>query len=143
MNEKNKFRAQNIFWLVLCSIVCVIYLGREYHYWGLLPKTGNEILYEVGMGITNPAQIELSPTQFEEIKDLILKKPDEYNKSQKSLIMEKSGVDILIEVGMGKVNPKDLKISSNQFNEIKNLIESNPKEYNNVQKSLITSTIKN
>lgn len=95
------------------------------------------------MGITNPAQIELSPTQFEEIKDLILKKPDEYNKSQKSLIMEKSGVDILIEVGMGKVNPKDLKISSNQFNEIKNLIESNPKEYNNVQKSLITSTIKN
>ncbi len=100
-------------------------------------RTAEEILIEVGMGYIDPIKLKLTPNQLKEIKDLINKNPSHYNEGQKSLISEKTGKEILFEVGMGKTNPKDLKLTTSQINEINNLIKSHPNEFNNVQKSLI------
>ncbi len=137
MEQNKKFKYQNRFLLILGAIVCIIYGGRDSNYWGLVEKSGKEILTEVGMGKIDPKNIKLNTNQLEEIKELIQANPNEYNDTQKSLVSGKSGTEILTDVGLGKTDPKKIKLNTNQLQEIKKLIESNPNEYNATQKSLI------
>ena len=51
-----------------------------------LDKTGEEILYEIGIGNIEPTEIKLTEIQLTEIKKLIEKNPSDYNDNQKSLI---------------------------------------------------------
>ncbi len=58
--------------------------------------------------------------------------------SPKKVKVDKSGEAILLEVGMGKTDPKKLKLTPTQIIEIATLIIKNPKNYNASQKALIT-----
>ncbi len=100
-------------------------------------RTVKDILTEVGMGYVDPRKEKLTPNQLKELKDLINKDPANYNEGQKSLILEKTGADILFEVGMGYIAPKEIKLTSKQLKEIVVLINKSPKDYNKTQKSLI------
>ncbi|MCB9335180.1 MAG: hypothetical protein H6586_03465 [Flavobacteriales bacterium] len=119
-------------------------------------KTGKEILLEVGLGFKHPGQIILNSKQSEEIKKLILANPKKYSQAQKSLIPEfknkdfsnskhlitpvalnLSGAEILEEVGLGNYSPEEIKLTSQQKEEIKTLINANPSDYNENQKSLL------
>ncbi len=118
-------------------------------------KTGKEILLEIGLGFKHPGQIILNTKQKEEIKKLILAHPQKYSQAQKSLIPEfdnkdyvfeqeitpivlnLSGAEILEEVGLGNYSPEEIKLTSKQKEEIKTLINTNPSDYNENQKSLL------
>jgi len=100
-------------------------------------KTGKQILTEVGLGKTDPKSLKLSVNQLKEINNLITQNPNEYNEIQKMLIVEKSGKDILRDVGNGVQNPLAVTLTDQQLNEIKKLVESNPQNYNEAQKSLL------
>lgn len=125
-------------------------------------ESAESILFSVGMGYTDPFTIKLSTKQRKEIKQLLLSNPHKYSDVQKELIPElkstlkkltvnkevkeipskvelekMTGEQILHEVGMGNLDPKDLKLTSSQFEEIKSLIQKNSAQYNENQKSLI------
>ena len=141
MEQSKKFRNQNIFLIVLGAIISIIYGGRDSNYWGFIDKSGEEILYEIGMGKTSPENLKLTANQVQEIKKLITSNPNAYNDTQKSLIVEKSGKELLREVGLGKTNASVVKLTQQQYNEISDLIKMNPSEYNEAQKSLIHQPI--
>lgn len=124
----------------------------------VLDKTGKEILNEVGIGNYEPSEIKLTHIQYNEIKNLLLINPNKYNAIQKELIpelkpkldllsksqsakndktLDKTGEEILYEIGIGNIEPTEIKLTEIQLTEIKKLIEKNPSDYNDNQKSLI------
>lgn len=126
----------------------------------LLKKTGKEILLEVGLGFQTLESIHLTPLQKQEIKELILQNPNKYSviqkellpelkskfeqisknigmKSKETIVLDKTGKEILIEVGNGNYEPNEIKLTPSQYKEIKNLLLNNPNRYNSVQKELI------
>jgi len=137
MDKKNNLNRHNIFFIFLFIIVVGLYAGRKSHYWGLQNRTTEEIIFEVGMGYTDPATIKLTPQQKKEIEELILKNPENYNDSQKELIFGKSGNQILIDVGMGYIHHDSVKLTPKQKREIEELINKDPDNYNAGQKALL------
>ena len=100
-------------------------------------KSGADILKQVGEGRLNATDVYLNFKQYNEVKTLINTNPLAYSDYQKSLIKEKTGSEILLEVGMGKLTPSSLKLTVNQHDEIKELLLSHPNKYSVLQKSLI------
>ncbi len=100
-------------------------------------KDGEEILNEVKDGKIDLNKMYLTSVQINQIKKKIEENPSLYNDIQQSLIREKTGEEILNEVGMGKADPSDINITKLQYEEIIQLIKNNPNDYNDLQKSLL------
>lgn len=61
--------------------------SENQHYF-VKEKTAEDILYLVGIGFKSPNLISLTPKQQQEINDLILANPTQYNQAQKALVKE-------------------------------------------------------
>ena len=164
MTADKAFRYQNFFLIILSISIWIFYYGESYNYFGLtttykpklvvlieyklyelgvLEKSAEKILEDVGWGRINPERIKLKPQQKKEIQIIISKNPENYNDGQKQLIYGKSGNQILTEVDIGTTDPKTVKLTQKQFNEIKQLINNNSNNYSAAQKSLLYSTVEN
>lgn len=97
----------------------------------------NEILIKAGNGILTKDSLKLTFNEKEDLKRIINANPNNYNGAQKALIQEKSGAEILTEIGMGIKKVSDYKLLKVQFNEIDSLIKANPSNYNSAQKSVL------
>jgi hypothetical protein len=100
-------------------------------------ETGNDILEKVRLGTVEVNSIFLNQTQYQEIKRLIEENPNAYSDNQKLLVKEKSGKEILREVGLGLKKSFNIKLSQKQHDEVRQLLLSNPKKYSITQQELI------
>ena len=100
-------------------------------------ETVSEILLRAELELTNTNEIHLNFKQHQEIISLIQRNPENYSQRQKDLVKEKSGKQILLDVGLGVKKPGMIKLSPNQYNEIKTLLLDAPYKYSKIQKELI------
>ena len=120
---------------VLGLLITLVVGAKDVNYWGLQAKSGKQLLKDVSRGAASPRNMVLSEKQFEEIKKLISKNPDNYSNQQKVLISDKSGEQILQELTEDNISEIDLNYK--QFQEILSLINKNPNNYTTLQKTLI------
>ena len=104
--------------------------------------SGEEILEKQKKENINPHAIWLNFSQYNQIKSLINQQPEKYTEDQKILVKEPSVETILLEVGLGKRPPSSVHLNEEQKKEIKKIIESNPNNYNDLQKGLISNSNK-
>lgn len=104
--------------------------------------SGEEILEKQKKENINPHTIWLNFNQHNQIKKLIDNEPEKYTEDQKILIKEPSVETILLEVGLGKRPPSSVHLNEEQKKEIEKIIVSNPSNYNDLQKELISNSKK-
>ena len=111
--------------------------GKDTNYWGLVDKSGKQILEDVNKGFLISEEIILTRKQEIEITKLIQSAPCNYSLYQKALISKKSGADILNEVKFGNDSLEDIIFNYKQHKEMKILINKNPASYSERQKYFI------
>lgn len=116
--------------------IAIILSGKETNYWGLIDRSGEQILNQLELRITESYQIELTEKQLKEIEHLITDNPENYSALQKSLISKETGNEILKRVRLEQ-ETNNLFLNKSQYHEIKKLIEKNPNSYLNSQKLLV------
>jgi|GEM_PF-3745014 len=98
-------------------------------------------LREVGLGKIDPDSVILTNEQISIIDSIISLSPNDFNVPQKSLLQKKSEtfylLKILREVGYGRLHPDSVRLSSTNHRILDSIISSNPKDYNDGQKSLL------
>lgn len=120
---------------VLGLLITLVVGAKDVNYWGLQAKSGKQLLKDISRGAASPRNMVLSEKQFDEIKKIISKNPENYSNQQKVLISDKSGEQILQE--LTEDNISEIELNYKQFHEIINLINKNPNNYTTLQKTLI------
>jgi hypothetical protein len=99
-----------------------------------------DIIFKVGLGKVDPDTLRLSAYQRKVIDSIISLKPEDYNSTQKSLIHEHilnfTADGLLYNVGMGKIDPDSILLTSSQREVIESIVSKTPNGFNELQKSL-------
>lgn len=102
-----------------------------------------DLIQRVGLGKINPDSVTLSINQKKIIDSIISLNPKDYNLAQRSLasmdyvIFDPEYVlKVLHEVGMGRLHPDSVRLSTAQQIILDSIISRNQENYNPIQKSL-------
>ncbi len=124
--------------LFILGVVLFIILGaKESGFFGLTEKSGQQILNDIERGVSISKEIQLSEKQKKEIQKLINNAPDNYSSHQKALISDKSGKEILDEIGSGVLDVRDVYLNYKQYKECVELVNANYDSYTDNQTYLV------
>ena len=137
MKLRVKLKKYKAFLIICGLLIAIIIGGKDSNYWGLTEPSVEKILEKIGTGELEIKTLKLNKNQLLEIKTILLKNPEKYNDLQKNILQEKTGKEILLEVGLGFQTPESIHLTPLQKQEIKELILQNPNKYSVIQKELI------
>jgi hypothetical protein len=112
MAPDTTFKIQNTLLVIFIIALWVFYYGENYNYWGITDKNKNSLIIIVEYKLNDLGIINIS------------------------------GEEILEDVGWGRIDMKNVKLTSEQTLEVFRAIIKNPDNYNSAQKFILPDKLK-